>query len=83
MTKTLTEQWKNGELECGYYYIKTRSWGCDDKWHIKKELEIDYYDEEVWSFYEDCDICCVVAHVPSYDEYIKLKRDLDEMEGVK
>lgn len=80
MTKSLTEQWKDGELECGYYYIKARSWEYDDKWHIKKKIEIDYYDEDEWSSYEDCDIYCVVAPVPTYNEYNKLKERLKEAE---
>ena len=80
MTKTLTEQWRDGTLDGGYYYIKTRSWGCDDKWHIKKGLEIDYYNEEVWSIYEDYDIYCVVAPVPSYDHFSQLVKKVERLQ---
>lgn len=53
----LTEQWKNGELETGMYYIKHKGSGKLDWWH-------GYYWEDSWS--ENVEE--VIAPVPSYEE---------------
>ena len=70
---TLTEQWKNGELKEGWYYIELNE--PFDKIH----KDISYYslgsfDIEVDSNY----IIEVLAPVPSYEEYKKLKELLKE-----
>ena len=69
---TLTEQWKKGELESGWYYIE-----CIDL--PKRWIDIDYYRNDC---YEDEGFCKgffdhndwrginkVLAPVPSYDEW--------------
>lgn len=66
MTKTLTEQWREGTLPIGKYYIKTKWWGCDGKWHYEKEEDIDYLDGD-WRFYQDDAVEKVLAPVPRYD----------------
>ena len=55
---TLTEQWKNGELERGRYYIKYRGNYMSDNWHG------DCW-EDSWSEYVEE----VLAPVPSYVEW--------------
>ena len=54
MKKTLTEQWKDGELEDGYYYV-------NGKW-------INYYSKDD-GYFDDGGIEEVLAPVPSYEEY--------------
>lgn len=71
MTKTLTEQWKDGELETGHYYIQW-SYDCDPR----PSYMIDFFDKE----YNDGEFMLqrhkyideVLAPVPSYDEYCNL-----------
>ena len=65
-TVTLTEQWKNGELESGVYYIKYRGAYKVDQWH-------GYYWEDSWSE----NIEEVLAPVPSYEEWQKMKEQRD------
>ena len=69
---TLTEQWKKGELEEGWYYIELNE--PFDKIH----KDISYYslgsfDIEVDSNY----IIEVLAPVPSYEEWQKMKEQRD------
>lgn len=72
---TLTEQWKKGELEQGWYYIE-----CIDL--PKRWIDIDYYRNDC---YEDEGFCKgffdhndwrgidkVLAPVPSYEEWQKV-----------
>ena len=77
MTKTLTEKWRDGELEEDFYYVKSKHFSGG---------EIDYYHVlhsgiKYWSGCEDEDIEEVLDVVPSYFEYAKLyveNRDLKE-----
>lgn len=66
MTKKLTEQWRNGTLKEGYYYIENKSQSI-------KFVEIDYYnvfgDTRYWSGCDDEDIEEVLAPVPTYEEW--------------
>ena len=69
----LTEQWKNGELEEGWYYIELNE--PFDKIH----KDISYYslgsfDIEVDSNY----IIEVLAPVPSFQEWMRTKYSLDD-----
>ena len=73
--KTLTEQWKDGELPLNHYYIKTKSgiFGIDNT--------VLWFDEDDIPRTKLCHsdmIEEVVATVPTYDEYKKLKKQLDE-----
>lgn len=76
---TLTEQWRKGKLPLGKYYIKTKYWGCDGKWHYEKEEDIDYLDGD-WRFYQDDAVAEVLAPVPSYDEYKRLQEQIKDYE---
>lgn len=67
----LTEKWKTGELEEGYYYIK-----------VNKNLsyvEVDYYhifgETKYWSGNDDENISEVIAPVPTYEELQSLKEE--------
>ena len=74
MTKTLTEQWREGTLAGGDYYIKTTGLGID-------KIIVDYYEEELKQFdglcY--CSVAEVLAPVPSYDEYEQLVSNSDDL----
>ena len=64
MTKTLTEQWKDGELEWGLYYVKTKKdaplfYGEITEMSLEEEITISQ-DEKVEE---------VLSPVPSYDEW--------------
>lgn len=73
MTKTLTEQWREGTLPDGYYYVVS-------KWSGKIEIN-DYY-EGCWQDLKEEYIKEVLAPVPSYDEYKRLQEQLNEANEV-
>lgn len=54
----LTEQWKNGELEEGFYYI-----------YDGAEVTIDYYLCDYWERHFDSYVQQVLAEVPDYIEW--------------
>lgn len=59
MSKDLTEQWKNGELEEGAYYVKLESGKIDIYFMV--------YDDD------DCDeIVEILAPIPSFEQWEKL-----------
>ena len=68
MTKTLTEQWREGTLQEGWYY--TIITGFTDK----EKMMIDYFIPELNHFEIKPTRCIkeVLAPVPSYDEYNEL-----------
>lgn len=72
MTKSLTEQWKDGTLTEGDYYILTTGLKI-------KDPIISYYEKELSQFDGlcNCSIKEVLAPVPSYDEYKELKEERD------
>ena len=57
----LTEQWKKGKLESGWYYVQL----------IRGEYRIDLYikDKNEWIDCPDAIIDAVVCAVPSYEEW--------------
>lgn len=76
MTKSLTEQFRDGSFECGVYYCKVK----DDGEEETKKLLL-YHDgyghgyAQQFGYEEDFpyeDILEVLAHVPSYDEWKEL-----------
>ena len=80
MTKSLTEKWKDGELEDGYYYTNKVVYpetypSCDE--HIVESIDLYCFD---YGFDDDEDICEVLAPVPSYEEYKELVRKTDELD---
>ena len=78
MTKTLTEQWKNGELKGGFYYLEMNDglkltdhtiYVVGEKVYRWELSSIDYVKE-------------VLAPVPSYEEYKRLQEQLKEANEV-
>lgn len=67
MTKTLTEQCKDGELKDGYYYVVSK-WSC--------KIEINDYYEGCWQDLKEEYIKEVLEPVPSYDEYKRLQEQV-------
>lgn len=71
MTKTLTEQWKNGELGFGYYYIDFGIGGVPMLFN-----GLEFYCERTQ---KPNAIKTILAPVPSYDEWKKLDDELKEL----
>lgn len=75
MNKELTEQWRNGTLERGYYYYLTKvgakviGYQC-----FGLKFPYDYYHNTIDSVEE------VLASVPSYGQYIGLMDDSKELD---
>ena len=69
MTKTLTEQWKNGELNGGHYYLFMRdgSTRIANTVYVVGEKQF-YWENSSIDFVQE-----VLAPVPSYEEWHKLK----------
>lgn len=67
MTKTLTEQWREGTLPIGNYYIRVKEQG--------EEKIIDYKIDGSAFFYDQNVLLEIVEPVPSYDEYQGLLSD--------
>lgn len=67
MTKTLTEQWREGTLPLGTYYIVNKN-GYEE---IDESVAVG----ELWN---NTDLKEVLAVVPSYDEYKRLQEQLNE-----
>ena len=66
MTKTLTEQWRNGTLAQKYYYVKY--FGNGQKPFVEIELKNFLLDLVK---VKDRDNVEVLAAVPSYDEFVQ------------
>lgn len=62
---TLTEQWKQGKLPFGWYYIK-----------IADIVFIDFFEGKVWKNKKDKYIDEVLAEVPSYEQWQKHRKTL-------
>lgn len=74
MTKSLTEKWKNGDLsDEGVYYWRIP----DGQELIKNKLEM--YAYRLCSNAEKIEC---LAPVPSYEEYKKLKEQLEEANAI-
>ena len=69
MTKTLTEQWKNGELDYGYYYLQTK----DGERRIDRTTCDIVSSIYLWTQTDKNYIQEVLAPVPSYSEFQALK----------
>lgn len=66
-SKTLTEQWKKGELKKNKYWVKYKN-GKIDTWELSEGITIESKPE----------IIEVLAPVPSYEEWQELKELLKE-----
>ena len=78
MTKTLTEQWRAGNLKKSFYYLKFPDTETTEIYNL--------YDMEKFRYVQDSEKIEVLDEVPSYEEYQLLKEEikaLKEMEGVK
>lgn len=72
MTKTLTEQWLEGKLESGWYYIKIY-------WGAGYDIIFDNYNPTTGLFVDfGKEVKEVLAPVPDYDEYKQLVSKTDE-----
>lgn len=73
MTKSLTEKWKNGELELNsLWFVRLPCGLCDECFYTGSTIfmkSISGHDEEIWQ---------VLAPVPSYVEYKQLVSKIDE-----
>lgn len=73
MTKTLTEQWKDGELELNsLWFVRLPCGLYDECFYTGSTIfmkSISGHDEKIWQ---------VLAPVPSYDDYKELVRKSDE-----
>ena len=73
MTKTLTEQWREGTLKGGYYYIKMKD----------GEIYIDHTEYQVgekayqWEYSDINEVKEVLEPVPSYEEYKRLQEQIN------
>ena len=77
MTKTLTEQWREGTLSDGCYYVKdcdgTINWFVAQNKILWRDLNNPIYASERIE---------VLSAVPSYDEYKRLQEQLKEANEV-
>ena len=74
---SLTEKWKNRELEKGWYYIKV--YGKVEVARLSKYNQ--FYNLPVSSGYvANKDIIEVLAPVPSYEDWRKLKEENDKLD---
>ena len=64
---TLTKQWKKGELEDGCYYVRTDN-GIENWEYIYTHLGFGYCEDKIKE---------VLAPVPSYEEWQKMKEQRD------
>lgn len=74
MTKALTEQWKNGELEGGHYYLlmKDGSTRIANTVYVVGEKQF-YWENTSIDFVQE-----VLDPVPSYEKVKKLKEQIKE-----
>lgn len=67
MSKELTEQWRNGTLEDGFYYVKENN-----------EVFISPCSKHyLLSVMNDCE---VLSKVPTYDQFVELTEKAEEQE---
>lgn len=75
MTKTLIEQWREGTLPNGDYYIKVR--GSLSK---KDFFAKDNCIHGKWDYTSDGNIIDIIEQVPSYDKYKELVQKVHILE---
>ena len=68
MSKTLTEQWRNGTLHDGYYYVKFPEEGVEI---------VNTYMLKQLCLVRDADKSEVLDPVPTYDEYKRLQKRIE------
>ena len=74
MTKSLTEQWKDGTLDYGWYYIKIY-------WGAGYDIVFDNYNATTKMFSDfGSSVKEVLAPVPSYDEVKEMSQKIERLE---
>lgn len=68
MSKELTEQWRNGTLKFGYYYVKNRDGDI-----FTLGISGGFVDENLFQR-----IVEVFAPVPTYDQFVELTEKADQ-----
>lgn len=75
MTKSLTEKWKNGELELNsLWFVRLPCGLCDECFYTGSTIfmkSISGHDEEIWQ---------VLAPVPSYDHFSQLVKKVEQLQ---
>ena len=72
MTKTLTEQWRAGNLKKSFYYLKFPN---------TETTEIsNLYDMEKFRYVQDSEKIEVLDEVPSYEEYNELATKCNQLQ---
>ena len=71
MTKTLTEQWRAGNLKKSFYYLKFPDTETAEIYNL--------YDMEKFRYVQASEKIEVLDEVPSYDEYRLLKKEIDSL----
>ena len=71
MTKTLTEQWRSGNLKKSFYYLKFPDTETSEIYNL--------YDMEKFRYVQDSEKIEVLDEVPSYEEYQLLKKEIDSL----
>ena len=76
MTKTLTEQWRDGKLIFGKTY-----WCSDDEGNVAKLVLVNNDRFYEWTLGTEVtkDVKEVLAPVPSYDEHNELKQGISRL----
>ena len=73
MSKELTEQWKDGTLDNGMYYVVAKD---EDGLYITRDTHDRMFN--VWGILRDKDVKEVLAPVPSYEEWKTAKENLEK-----
>ena len=66
MTKTLTEQWREGTLTGGFYYIQLK----DERWPLIDHTDYNLLSHKIeWKDFDWRAVEEVIEEVPCYEEY--------------
>lgn len=80
MTKTLTEQWRDGGLKDGWYYVTSKQFG----------MLIDRFRDQIndcgdeWRGFDNCQGIAdeILAPVPSYQEFVQQRDFVKDHQNV-
>ena len=75
MTKSLTEQWKDGELENGMFYLVVK-----DEEGVYVTVDTHSRMFNVWGIVRDKDIKEVLAPVPDFNHFSQLVKKVEKLE---
>ena len=76
MTKTLTEQWRNGTLPLNHYYVERKTGS------VFIDNTVVHFDERIpfARLHWEEDIKEVLAPVPTYDQFSQLVKKVEQLE---